>query len=390
FSLNIPAIKATIMSGLDHVYDRTKQFGLSYPRTAVPVLSMGIGTLEVHPIDLLGAYGTIANNGVRMPRQVIGSILNSDGNAIWPTPKDVPTGSQVTSAGAAYIVTDILAGNTDKKVNPFWGKWAIFNGGTRRPAAYKTGTTSDNRDVAAYGFVAPPADKKAPAIAVGVWMGNSDNSPNDGKLSLDTSAPLWSAILTEVTKGAKIAQFKPPSGLKTATVDAFTGLKPGPFTTKTVKELFLAGTVPTEKTTFRSAATVDAATGLLWQDGCQGPKVTRGYFNLSEVETNFPAWQRANLNWGARAARGSGVGGGPKGTRTSYFYSNSFAPFGHTWGAKFMPRQLCPLYTPPPPVCDPFAPPPDPALPPVLCVPSPTPSGGFFPFPTPKPTRKPR
>ena len=34
FSLNIPAIKATIMSGLDHVYDRTKDFGLTYPKTA--------------------------------------------------------------------------------------------------------------------------------------------------------------------------------------------------------------------------------------------------------------------------------------------------------------------------------------------------------------------
>ena len=201
FSLNIPAIKATIMSGLDHVYARTKDFGLSYPKTALPVLSMGIGTLEVHPIDLLGAYGTIANGGVLMPRRFIGTILNSNGSTYWPTAKDTPKGTQVTSAGAAYIITDILAGNTEVKVNPFWGKWAIFDGKTRRPAAYKTGTTSDNRDVAAYGFLAPPADKNAPALAVGVWMGNSDNSPNDGKLSLETSAPLWSAILTEVSKG---------------------------------------------------------------------------------------------------------------------------------------------------------------------------------------------
>ena len=154
---------------------------------------MGIGTLEVHPIDLLGAYGTIANGGVLMPRRMIGTILDSDGRTVWPTPETTPKGSRVISAGAAYIITDILAGNTDKKVNPFWGKWAIYDGKTRRPAAYKTGTTSDNRDVAAYGFLAPPADKTAPALAVGVWMGNSDNTPNDGKLSLDTSAPLWSA-----------------------------------------------------------------------------------------------------------------------------------------------------------------------------------------------------
>ena len=210
FSLNIPAIKATIMTGLDHTFARSKDFGLTFPSTAIPVLSMGIGTLEVHPIDLLGAYGTIANGGVLMPRRMIQTIQNSNGSTYWPTATDTITGKRVTSAAAAYIMTDILAGNTDKRVNPFWGKWAIFDGKTRRPAAYKTGTTSDNRDVAAYGFLAPPIDQTAPALVVGVWMGNSDNTPNDGKLSLDTSAPLWSAILTEISQGTKIAQFKPP------------------------------------------------------------------------------------------------------------------------------------------------------------------------------------
>jgi membrane carboxypeptidase/penicillin-binding protein PbpC len=394
FSLNIPAIKGAIMSGLDHVFDRSKDFGLSYPSGVVPVLSEGIGTLEVHPIDLLGAYSTIANGGQRMPERMIHTILNPDGSSLWPTPTDTPTPTTVTSPEAAYVITDILAGNTQVAVNPFWGKWAIYDGKTRRPAAYKTGTTSDNRDVAAYGFVAPPADPNAPAIAVGVWMGNSDNSPNDGKLSLDTSAPLWSAIMTEVTKGEKIAQFKPPPDIVRAKVDAYTGLKPGPFTKKTITELFVPGTVPTQKTDLRTAVTVDAKSGLLWQDGCVGPKVTRGFFNMSEVEANFPAWQKADIAWGARAARGSGVGGGPKGTRTSYFYNGAFAPFGRTWGAPFAPRALCPIPAAPPPVCDPFAPTPDPGLPPgPTCVPAPTPPPGPIfspkphPFPTPKPPK---
>ena len=393
FSLNIPAIKAAIMSGLDNVYKRDQDFGLTFPKTAAPVLSMGIGTLEVHPIDLLGAYGTIANGGVLMPHRTINTILDSSGQVVWPTPATTPTGTRVISAGTAYIMTDILAGNTDKKINPFWGKWAIYDGNTRRPAAYKTGTTSDNRDVAAYGFVAPPSDTKAPALAVGVWMGNSDNSPNDGKLSLDTSAPLWSAILTEVSKGEKIATFNPPaSGLVTATVDAFTGLKPGPFTTKTVREYFLPGTVPTQNTTARLAVSIDQASGLLWRDGCAGPQVTKGFFNLSEVDTNFPAWQKADANWGARAARGSGVGGGPKGTRTSYFYNGAFAPFGRTWGAPFAPTKLCPIATPPV-YCDQL-PPPDPLgiIPTPTCVPRPTdspqptqqPGGTQRPRPTPK------
>ena len=382
FSLNVPAIKATIMSGLDRVFERSHDFGLSFPPSATPVLSMGIGTLEVHPIDLLGAYGSIANGGVLMPRQEILKVTDSSGKVVWPTTTEAPHGTKVASKQAAYIVTDILAGNTDRRVNPYWGDWAIFDGKTRRPAAYKTGTTSDNVDVHAYGYLAPPKEADLPALAVGVWMGNSNNDPNRGSLSLDSSAPLWSAILTEVSRDLPIAKFKAPSGLQTATVDAFTGLKPGPFTTKTVKELFLKGTVPTQRDTVRVSAAIDAESGLLWQEGCVGPKVTRGFMNLSEVESNFPAWQKANAAWGARAAKGAGVRGGPEGTRTTYFYNGGFAPFGRSWGAKFKPRDLCPLAPVTPPPCDPLLTPGGcPSLPP----PSPGASGGPPPSATPKP-----
>ncbi|MGZ9160770.1 MAG: transglycosylase domain-containing protein [Candidatus Limnocylindrales bacterium] len=370
FSLNIPAIKATIIQGLEHTFERSQDFGLRYPATAIPVLSMGIGTLETHPIDMVTAYGTIANGGVRMPRQLITKVVDENGVQVWPLSGQSVEGIAVISPQAAYIVTDILAGNTVPKVNPYWGEFAIYKSGTRRPAAYKTGTTNDNRDVHAYGYLAPPKDPKAPALVVGVWMGNSNNAPNKGSLSLDSSAPLWSAITTEVSKKYPIASFKAPGGLQTATVDAFTGLKPGVFTKKTVKEIFIKGTVPNERETIRVSRSIDAASGLLWQEGCVGPKVSRGFFNLGEVESNFPAWQKANRGWAARAAKGSGVRGGPEGTRTTYFYNNSFAPYGRSWGAPFPPSARCPLAPPPEeePSCDPLSPdpciPPDPGRPP--------------------------
>ena len=53
FSLNIPAIKAGIINGLDHQFERTKDFGLAYPGTEVPVVSQSIGTLVTHPIDMI-------------------------------------------------------------------------------------------------------------------------------------------------------------------------------------------------------------------------------------------------------------------------------------------------------------------------------------------------
>jgi membrane peptidoglycan carboxypeptidase len=386
FSLNIPAIKATIIQGLDHTFERTKDFGLQYPSTAAPVLSMGIGTLETHPIDMLTAYGTIANGGVRMPRQMITKVVDEDGHQVWPLDEAAPEGTEVISPQAAYIITDILAGNTKMSVNPFWAEFAITKDGKRRPAAYKTGTTNDNRDVHAYGYLAAPKDPDRPALAAGVWMGNSNNQPNKGSLSLDSSAPLWSAILSDVSKDLGISQFRSPGGLETATVDAFTGLKPGPFTKKTIKELFIPGTVPTERETIRISLEVDEASGLLWQDGCVGPKVTKGFFDLSEIESNFPAWQKANRFWGARAAKGVGTRGGPKNTRVAYFYSGQFQPFGKSWGAPFAPRVHCPLAPPPtPPPCLP-----DPSGQPTVCPTQPPGNGdGNGNGRTPKPTKKP-
>jgi penicillin-binding protein 1A len=354
FSLNIPSIKAGIRNGLGHFYDRAQDFGIHWVPKSVPVTSMGIGTIEIHPMDMISAYGTIANGGKRMPRTTILQVTRADGTVVWPDASTKkPKATTVISPQAAYIITDILAGNTQPKVNPFWGEWAIYDKGIRRPAAYKTGTTNENRDVHAYGYLAPPRDPKAPALVVGVWMGNSNNQPNSDTLSLSSSAPLWSRILTEVSRGTPIASFKQPKGLVTASVDAFSGMKPGPFTKKTVKELFIANTQPTDSDDLRRTVDIDTASGLLWQDGCVGPMKTVGALDFSHVEADHPNWQRADNGWARRAARGSGVGGGLKGSSTQYFYGSGFFPFGQSWGGIFKPTKTCPLAPPPSePPCD--------------------------------------
>ena len=252
FSLNVPAIKATMITGLDHVFERTKDFGLRYPATDVPVTSMGIGTLVVHPIDLLGAYGTAANGGVLMPRTMITTVVDDDGKSIYPLKADPPAGKRVVSKQAAYIVTDILAGNTDIKVNPFWGKFAIYDGKTRRPAAYKTGTTSDNKDVAAYGYLAPPSRPGCTGPRRRHLDGQQRQHAQRRKaVARYVGAPVVGHPDRYQPRDADRHVQGRRAACRRATVDAFTGLKPGPFTTKTVKELFIKGTVPTQKETSR-------------------------------------------------------------------------------------------------------------------------------------------
>ena len=378
FSLNIPAIKSGYINGFDHLFSQYKKFGLRFMDGTVATPSMAIGTLEIHMIDLLSAYGSIANGGVLLPQTTILEVQDNKGEVVYPTAEDKPVGAQVASEQAAYLINNILEGNTIKSVNAYWATWAIQDDGRRRPAAYKTGTTDDNKDIDAFGYVAPPEDPDAPAIAVGVWMGNSDADVIHPVTSIASSGPLWSEIMSDVTKGTPIAKFKRPKGLTEVKVDAFSGLLPGPGTQRTVTELYIDGTEKQlRRDDMHSGVEIDGATGLLWDNGCTGPQVTREFLDFSGVEPRFPQWKKYTLNWSERAAKGAGVRGGPRRTATSYFFDGFVVPFGRTWGGQFAPTEVCSFQPQP---CEPGGGPPTPE--PSIIVPCVTPEP-----PTPEPSK---
>ncbi len=154
-------------------------------------------------------------------------------------------------------------------------------------------------------------------------------------------------------------------------------------------ELFLPGTTPTTSATSSRAVDIDEASGLLWREGCVGPMVTKSFIDYSKAEAGFKAWQKADAAWQARAARGPGVRGGPKRTRTAYFYGSgngiSWYPYGRSWGGSFAPTKKCPIGPPPPSVCVST----DPASPCPSILPEPSQpaagGGGGKPGKTPKP-----
>jgi membrane peptidoglycan carboxypeptidase len=104
-------------------------------------------------------------------------------------------------------------------VNPAWG--AVFEmhnttDGSRREAAVKTGTTNELKDYSTYGILPMPKSKKQPALAVGVWYGNSDSSsPNLGLLrySLDNAGRTWAAFVREYMNNEPAPGFRRPNGV---------------------------------------------------------------------------------------------------------------------------------------------------------------------------------
>jgi membrane peptidoglycan carboxypeptidase len=321
FSLNIPSVKAVAVNDPANVFARAQDFGMRFRGDASQAgLSLALGTQETPPVDLVTAYATLANRGSYLGHTTILRVQNRAGDDVID-PYMPPEATQVVSPQTAHIVTDILAGNTNTAVNPYWGEFQILGPeGRRRPATLKTGTNNDAKDLNAYGYIAAPTPGQrqdgAYALAVGAWNGNSDNTevstPENPLFSIDVSTYVWQGFLQEAAADWPIRNFAPPEeGLTQAVIDPFTGFlaRPGQ---EGVEEWFLSGTEPTAR---------------FPNDVC-GPDA------LSEIgyEDRFETWLEADRDWLARARRGPGTVGGPRDTRVSYFYNNGFNPFGRTWG----------------------------------------------------------
>ena len=324
YSLNIPAVKAQQLIGTDNVVAMAERLGLRWdPQQAkeVAVPSLTLGTIGVHMLDLVGAYGAIANGGLLTDTHVIERIVDRRGNVIYDHATDAPDPSRALSAAAAYLVTDILADNTDPKQNALWGaNFQIKTPDGRRPAALKTGTTNDSRDLQAFGFVPADPDPAVTdgAIVTAVWIGNSDFSPISRVFASTGPANIWREYMTEVTAGLPLRDFQQAAGVVEAKVDPFSGQLAGPFTTRPLTEIFLAGHLPQATDALHRQLVIEAVSGKIWQPGCgdpagpissgsplPGPSATPApagsagqlYLDLAGWEAAHPSWEAANLAW---------------------------------------------------------------------------------------------
>jgi penicillin-binding protein 1A len=356
WSMNVPAVKAQVINGVDHVFSMAQAFGMTFqndrPRAG---LSLTLGTEVTHMRDVAVSYGTLANEGRHIGYTHVLRITDAAGVDLVD-PYLPPPGEAVVSPQAAYVMTNILDSNTRPSQNPIWGDFELENGdGQHRPATLKTGTSNDANDLVAFGYIAPPdqagRDAGQYALVVGAWSGNSDNSPvltpENPVLSTDVVAPMWRGFLREVTQEWPIFDFPRPQGIVEQDVDAWSGGKPTQFTTQTVREVFIEGTVPGDDTTKVGMQVVpdpaDPDNYFLWVEGCAPPE-TKGFLVLDEVEPGHPDWQRANDDWILRAKEGPGVKGGldPEvKTETSYLFTPRYTPWGKSWGAPFAPTENC-------------------------------------------------
>jgi penicillin-binding protein 1C len=171
-SLNVPAVRALLIDGVDDFRDRLWDIGYRglVEDGAYYGFSLALGSAEVTLLQQAAAYRALADGGRYLPLR-----LTQDDPRAQPR--------QVMTPAAAWIVGDILADADARAVTfgldsalrlPFW-------------AAAKTGTSKAMRDNWCVGF----SDR----FTVAVWIGNAEGDSMTRVSGTSGAAPVWREVM---------------------------------------------------------------------------------------------------------------------------------------------------------------------------------------------------
>ena len=177
-SRNIVAVKLLEQVGVDRVIQYAHRMGVTAPLEAD--YSLALGTSGISPLDQATGYATLANQGVHITPSPFRIVKDSLGNVVLDD--RYPDQTEVVSAGTAYIMTTIM----EDVINHGTGYPNAIIG---RPAAGKTGTTSDFRDAWFVGFT--------PDLVTAVWIGNDNYKPMNESYGGNIPARIWSRFMKD-------------------------------------------------------------------------------------------------------------------------------------------------------------------------------------------------
>jgi penicillin-binding protein 1C len=198
-SINIAAIKVLYLVGVQNAIDLAHSFGLTTLGSAKQCgLTMVIGGCEVRLLDLVNAYATFGNDGVKQVPTGILEVGDAQGNVL-ATYEAQP--SRVIPPAIARDISAMLS-DDPARVPEYRPNGVLTIPGYE--VAVKTGTTDNSRDAWTVGYT--------PSIALGVWVGNNDNAPAKSLAGL-VAAPMWhEAMAYALTKYSK-GYFGEPSSI---------------------------------------------------------------------------------------------------------------------------------------------------------------------------------
>jgi len=180
-SINTVAVQIGQRAGMKNVVAVAHRLGIASDLNPDPSLALGSG--EVTLLELTSAYCAFASGGNGAWPYGIAEIHDSSGKLLFRRQGGGP--GRVIEPEYVNELNTMLAG--------------VISGGTGRaaqigrPAAGKTGTTSDFRDALFVGY--------AGDLVAGVWFGNDDDSPMNHVTGGTLPARTWHDFMMAALKG---------------------------------------------------------------------------------------------------------------------------------------------------------------------------------------------
>ncbi|WP_161981977.1 transglycosylase domain-containing protein [Dictyobacter alpinus] len=197
-SYNVPAIKAMQFSGAHEVLNTARRLGIT--TQANTGLAWALGSKDVSPLQMVNAYQTFANDGVRIPPQGVLDIWDNSGQNLYHYNPTQPPGGRVFSPQVSYLMTSVLADESSRAAEfgsdhdlsfaDMDPNCAYSHTTCTRQVAAKTGTTDEFRDNWTIGYT--------PDVVVGVWVGNANNEQMKDVIGITGAGPIWHSIMERV------------------------------------------------------------------------------------------------------------------------------------------------------------------------------------------------
>ena len=184
-SFNIPAVKLLDGLGMRRSLDGLADFGIqSLQNDSYHGLGLALGANEITLMELTNAYHVLASGGEYSIAEVALSAYDSQLRPVRLPQRPPP--QRVITRAAAFQITDMLDDNEARKL--LFGPNSALK--LTRPAAVKTGTTSDFRDNWTVGYTR--------FLVTGVWTGNSNGQPMRNSTGVTGAAPIWNEFMEAV------------------------------------------------------------------------------------------------------------------------------------------------------------------------------------------------
>lgn len=204
-SSNVAAVRVLHSIGVPALLDMAGRLGITslQHHNGRYGLALTLGGGEVTLLELTAAYAAFANGGSRVTPYTVMAVeqpgaFPAPGGPGWPHRSEP---EPVLSPQVAYLISDMLS-DRYARMRAF-GEHSVLD--IDRPAAVKTGTTSDWRDNWTVGYT--------PDRVVGVWVGNADGQPMESVSGVSGAGPIWHDVMLVAHRGLPPRPLPRPRGI---------------------------------------------------------------------------------------------------------------------------------------------------------------------------------